>query len=299
MCTEHPPSISHFNPLPPHGGRQERIGSEWILRHFNPLPPHGGRLTSPSINIPESESFQSTPSTRRETSVEYTEQYEGIYFNPLPPHGGRLSLRTRLYKLPYFNPLPPHGGRPPSFCFPGQFTGFQSTPSTRRETWAGVTEDDFNDISIHSLHTEGDLLRYVHGGCAISISIHSLHTEGDEDGAKHCTNCGISIHSLHTEGDFSMSKRKSILFISIHSLHTEGDVFHCLMKLIFSISIHSLHTEGDRSRTLFSATRIYFNPLPPHGGRPQNCTGKRFSFRLSLYNPAKKDAKDYILHPKK
>ena len=42
-----------------------------------------------------------------------------------------------------------------------------------------------------------------------------------------------------------------------------------------------------------------FNPLPPHGGRQQNCTGKRFSFRLSLYNPAKKDAKDYILHPKK
>ena len=155
--------------------------------------------------------------------MEYTEQYEGIYFNPLPPHGGRLSLRTRLYKLPYFNPLPPHGGRHTGHFFNTVGIVFQSTPSTRRETWAGVTEDDFNDISIHSLHTEGDLLRYVHGGCAISISIHSLHTEGDEDGAKHCTNCGISIHSLHTEGDFSMSKRKSILFISIHSLHTEGD----------------------------------------------------------------------------
>ena len=65
------------------------------------------------------------------------------------------------------------------------------------------------------------------------------------------------------------------------------------------ISIHSLHTEGDCVFVVIYKLMLYFNPLPPHGGRPQNCTGKRFSFRLSLYNPAKKDAKDYILHPKK
>ena len=35
----------HFNPLPPHGGRQEkrRCRNTEVL-HFNPLPPHGGRL---------------------------------------------------------------------------------------------------------------------------------------------------------------------------------------------------------------------------------------------------------------
>ena len=36
--------LTYFNPLPPHGGRQQR-GVE-IFQHiyFNPLPPHGGRL---------------------------------------------------------------------------------------------------------------------------------------------------------------------------------------------------------------------------------------------------------------
>ena len=36
-----------------------------------------------------------------------------------------------------------------------------------------------------------------------------------------------------------------------------------------SISIHSLHTEGDHVIfcTLFLCF-MYFNPLPPHGGRP-------------------------------
>ena len=36
------------------------------VAHFNPLPPHGGRPVSP-VKIPTKTSFQSTPSTRRET----------------------------------------------------------------------------------------------------------------------------------------------------------------------------------------------------------------------------------------
>ena len=60
-----------------------------------------------------------------------------------------------------------------------------------------------------------------------------------------------------------------------------------------------LRMEGDANTFAERSEMQNFNPLPPHGGRQQNCTGKRFSFRLSLYNPAKKDAKDYILHPKK
>ena len=34
------------------------------------------------------------------------------------------------------------------------------------------------NISIHSLHTEGDLVGH-HKGTGKTISIHSLHTEGD------------------------------------------------------------------------------------------------------------------------
>ena len=236
----------YFNPLPPHGGRRKypdksshhnyisihslhtegdllRLPSTFRNQnHFNPLPPHGGRHRWNIRNSTRGSISIHSLHTEGDSACEHDCTSYHISIHSLHTEGDTQGIFSTLSES-YFNPLPPHGGRPPSFCFPGQFTGFQSTPSTRRETWAGVTEDDFNDISIHSLHTEGDLLRYVHGGCAISISIHSLHTEGDEDGAKHCTNCGISIHSLHTEGDFSMSKRKSILFISIHSLHTEGD----------------------------------------------------------------------------
>ena len=35
----------HFNPLPPHGGRQEIVCKSCVCAiYFNPLPPHGGRL---------------------------------------------------------------------------------------------------------------------------------------------------------------------------------------------------------------------------------------------------------------
>ena len=34
-----------------------------------------------------------------------------------------------------------------------------------------------------------------------NISIHSLHTEGDYTGTYYVTDIAISIHSLHTEGD--------------------------------------------------------------------------------------------------
>ena len=169
---------------------------------FNPLPPHGGRQTArhgPMRNT----TFQSTPSTRRETVATCKAFDLHDHFNPLPPHGGRLT-----------------GKRPVS-----QTASFQSTPSTRRET--------------SRRHAVSSRLTYFnplppHGGRRIpasnrvdmdSISIHSLHTEGD------CTSCPdnrsisiISIHSLHTEGDRSLFRRtvgKAV--ISIHSLHTEGD----------------------------------------------------------------------------
>ena len=87
--------------------------------------------------------------------------------------------------------------------------------------------------------------------------------------------------------------------ISIHSLRMEGDLCYQFALVSFAISIHSLRMEGDGILWGTLAIIKHFNPLPPYGGRQQNCTGKRFSFRLSLYNPAKKDAKDYILHPKK
>ena len=125
--------------------------------------------------------FQSTPSTRRETDFESLFYKTSEHFNPLPPHGGRLMIFTALanaaifqstpstrretctaYKIlvstpSHFNPLPPHGGR--QQCTNPHFRGiiFQSTPSTRRETMGSISNNHTFHISIHSLHTEGDL----------------------------------------------------------------------------------------------------------------------------------------------
>ena len=56
--------------------------------------------------------------------------------------------------------------------------------------------------------------------------------------------------------------------ISIHSLRMEGDHYNYLHDLgAFDISIHSLRMEGDVILYTFSHCFMYFNPLPPHGGR--------------------------------
>ena len=103
-------------------------------QHFNPLPPHGGRQKWFCI-IMGDYVFQSTPSAWRETCRSQEEVPRMVYFNPLPPHGGRRQCRRNGRKnILHFNPLPPHGGRlgtVKGFCDPAEF---QSTPSAWRET---------------------------------------------------------------------------------------------------------------------------------------------------------------------
>ena len=100
--------------------------------HFNPLPPHGGRQSGFAKYMVKWQ-FQSTPSAWRETG-QLIPDSAAVNFNPLPPHGGRpfpsvISCRPpniSIHSLrmegdretvghpehpDYFNPLPPHGGR--------------------------------------------------------------------------------------------------------------------------------------------------------------------------------------------
>ena len=133
-------SLKHFNPLPPHGGRQSgsRRGGNFIRISIHSLHTEGdkerkrfSRENFISIHSLHTEgdssarymryrqsAFQSTPSTRRETRGNY------IFFHEFP---------------------------------------FQSTPSTRRETSQGCYSAAYAGISIHSLHTEGD---FKHAPCA-------------------------------------------------------------------------------------------------------------------------------------
>ena len=124
--------------------------------YFNPLPPHGGRLNAVNVHILVG-LFQSTPSTRRETSGSPGHCLFPCDFNPLPPHGGRPVSVPDCALYAYFNPLPPHGGRPAFYN--------------------AIYKSIF--ISIHSLHTEGDPPKAHRIPSNPSISIHSLHTEGD------------------------------------------------------------------------------------------------------------------------
>ena len=48
----------------------------------------------------------------------------------------------------------------------------------------------------------------------------------------------------------------------------EGDYHALLSKLHGKISIHSLRMEGDTHSLSIQQLAKYFNPLPPHGGRP-------------------------------
>ena len=59
-----------------------------IQYHFNPLPPHGGRQ-QPHYGSQLPQGFQSTPSAWRETAVIVAPEHAVYIFNPLPPHGGR------------------------------------------------------------------------------------------------------------------------------------------------------------------------------------------------------------------
>ncbi len=83
--------------------------------HFNPLPPHGGRQVS-SLGGATVKVFQSTPSAWRETNkIIPIEEVIEISIHSLRMEGDTLSPVIPLIP-PHFNPLPPHGGRPYPNC---------------------------------------------------------------------------------------------------------------------------------------------------------------------------------------
>ena len=224
-------------------------------------------MTSDGEWIPK---FQSTPSAWRETFFAF-HNYPvlSISIHSLRMEGDEISSVLRFRQC-YFNPLPPHGGRPARSNLLSRCSTFQSTPSAWRET------------EIHATPTTGNV---------VFQSTPSAWRE-TQDGAVRIERRCISIHSLRMEGDGNSANYRGIMEISIHSLRMEGDRLRASELLAKAISIHSLRMEGDgsirvssRSRRKFQSTPSawretflrrpehlpgkYFNPLPPHGGRPQ------------------------------
>ena len=152
--------------------------------------------------------------------------------------------RVPAERLLHFNPLPPHGGRLRPFAGLDVLHEFQSTPSTRRETRGDVFFADFGTFqSTPSTRRETLFLNED----SFDIVFQSTPSTRRETYISPRENFSQSFQSTpstrrETCTDLRNLRRRTI---SIHSLHTEGDSFPA------------------RKRTL----ELYFNPLPPHGGR--------------------------------
>ena len=149
-------SRSHFNPLPPHGGRPVLTS---ILRS-NPAfqsTPSAWRETSFSIKLSSDLIFQSTPSAWRETARQQIHAFLAVQFQSTPSAWRETEIvpTLRLSKYISIHSLRMEGDV--SFLL-----RFQSMC-----------------ISIHSLRMEGDYKIVLNGTYGISISIHSLRMEGD------------------------------------------------------------------------------------------------------------------------
>ena len=177
-------------------------------------------------------------------------------------------------------------------------------------------------ISIHSLRVEGDFIPSAKKSAARHFNplppCGGRHSHFGLD----CPQHRISIHSLRVEGDrICGADQQRKRPISIHSLRVEGDIGQMTLWLQKSISIHSLRVEGDDKKQPIQKTRLTFqstpsvwretrgtpgfsssakdfNPLPPCGGRQQNCTA--FRLKLSRANAilTKKNT-DTLLHVRK
>ena len=147
-------------------------------------------------------------------------------------------------------------------------------------------------ISIHSLRMEGDLsqLKYIYSLSVfqstpsawretVTVVPPSPSTRFQSTPSAwretfclfHCNSSKfISIHSLRMEGDRRFPWYPVLFLISIHSLRMEGDCLHLLQvcrkwKEFQSTPSAWRETQSDRP---YDGCRVYFNPLPPHGGRP-------------------------------
>ena len=125
---------------------------------------------------------------------------------------------------------------------------FQSTPSVWRET----------------LHT-------CVGSVSGDISIHSLRVEGDSFLQCQKFQFPISIHSLRVEGDYILVYQILLLqqFQSTPSVWRETIHLSFLLNLKIFQSTPSVWRETSRLLTRCYSV-IYFNPLPPCGGRQMN-----------------------------
>ena len=120
----------------------------------------------------------------------------------------------------------------------------------------------------------------------LDISIHSLRMEGDLPNVIFRKSGALHFNPLPPHG----GRLGKVLFVEFVSLFqsTPSAWRETTSKIILHqpfqpISIHSLRMEGDRRYAGLRSDTGYFNPLPPHGGRPVQTLQRKKS--VSYFNP--------------
>ena len=104
------------------------------MHYFNPLAPRGARRNLPEFSL-SATAFQSTSSSRSQTCLSVYKRSGVIDFNPLAPRGARPRSLSRISGMDNFNPLAPRGARPCLFIILLKSFRFQSTSSSRSQTY--------------------------------------------------------------------------------------------------------------------------------------------------------------------
>ena len=145
---------------------------------------------------------------------------------------------------------------------------FQSTPSAWRETILNCRRIEHDDISIHSLRMEGDSTLF-----APVLPSHHFNPLPPHGGRLLLTISfciAAAFQSTPSAWRETQGERHSgqCGHISIHSLRMEGDGRTCHALPILRY-FNPLPPHGGRPGcNICPPQKSYFNPLPPHGGRP-------------------------------
>ena len=149
--------FENFNPLAPRGARRElvQINNEiqifqstsssrsqtpqyfWEIStlKFQSTSSSRSQTMMPGLHIAYFAEFQSTSSSRSQTQAVTSGAISFGNFNPLAPRGARQTLTPRVRELDYFNPLAPRGARPIPQITLNKILSFQSTSSSRSQTF--------------------------------------------------------------------------------------------------------------------------------------------------------------------
>ena len=137
--------------------------------------------------------FQSTPLIRGETFMVNLQRLH-MFISIHSPHARGDPLRVHDVPSCRFQSTPLSRGETGVARTAVKWKLFQSTPLSRRETRVGVLLDTAGIISIHSLHTRGDLTTQIWKNRR-DISIRSPLTRGDSISLQKSIRIYVSLHN--------------------------------------------------------------------------------------------------------